>query len=360
MTALSEVQTTLDSAILYLNCTIGGTNIGPTGLLPKGVARTAEIIYAGSSPADLVTIYKEVAHSLKARYYLHMAGVDATNYAKALAEAQLGISSTAHDWNWYANTANGPNQWISFQGARGDLAPASAIIHLMKARILNGKDIDNGRFNFYFADANGSPCVLAGNALLPDSGCTGIRPGANSVLPFGEGNSTFALFGGAAASFRQPQITFTETQLIIAEAALQTGNAGLATSALNAVRANEVYGADALDGIANCAAGECTFAAQTPIVTATLQDIIEEKYIDLFATPEVYNDYKRTCLPWLSPAPASPSSSTPQPAIPYRLPYGQTSISADPNTPNVGSTARNADQPNACPLLTFTSVPAAW
>jgi hypothetical protein len=363
MTVLNEVETTLDSAIIYLNCTLGGTNLGPTGLLPRNVQRTSEIIY-GTIPADsLVKIYKEVAHTLKARFYLHMAGADPANYAKALAQAQLGVASTSHDWNWYANTATGPNQWISFQGARTDLAPASAIIHLMKTRIASGKDNDNGRFNFYFADAGGSPCVLAGNALLPDSGCTGIRPGFNAVLPYGQGNSSFGLFNGSSASFRQPAVTYTETQLILAEAALATGNQLAANNALGAVRANEVYGADALDGIANCTGGtlgECTFPAQNPIAVATLQDVIEEKYIDLFATPEVYNDYKRTCLPWLSPAPASPASALPQPAIPGRLPYGQTAISSDPNTPNVGATARNANNPNACPLLTFTSTPAAW
>jgi starch-binding outer membrane protein, SusD/RagB family len=365
MAVLNEVESTLDQAIAYLNCnTAGATNIGPNGLLPKGVQRTSEIIYGGAATSDdLVAIYKEVAHTLKARFYLHMAEAQPANYAKALAEARLGISTTDHDWNWYANTATGPNQWISFQGARGDLAPASAMIHLMKARIASGKDVDNGRFAFYFTDANGDPCDLTGANLLPDQGCTGIRPGFNSVLPDGDGNSSFALFNGSAGSFRQPAVTYTENQLIIAEAALHAGNQVTADSAFNNVRANETYGADALDGIANCTSGpnsECTFTAQPPIVNVTLQDVIEEKYIDLFVVPEVFNDYKRTCLPYLSPAPASPSSTTPQAAVPGRLPYGQTAISSDPNTPNVGATARNANDPNPCPLLTYTSTPAAW
>src|SRR5581483_132666 len=103
----------------------------------------------------------------------------------------------------------------------------------------------------------------------------------------------------------------------------------------------------------------CKFAAQ-PHVAPTLQNIIEEKYIDLFATPEVWNDYKRTCLPYLAAAPSTPTSSATRANVPGRLPYGLTAANADPNTPNVGATSQNANDPHACPTLTYTSTPAAW
>jgi|HubBroStandDraft_6_1064221.scaffolds.fasta_scaffold21467_2 hypothetical protein len=361
MTVFNEVETTLDSALIYLNCTPNdvnptSTNIGPTGKI-AGVPRAAEIIYTGRTPSQLKAVYTAVAHTLKARFFMDQAGANASAYASALTEAQQGIDSTGDDWNWYSNAALVPNAWFAFMGARGDNNPGSAIIHLMKSRINAGLDIDNGRFNFYFMDVKGNPCVLTGNALLPDSGCTGNRPGANSVLPYGEGASQFFAFNNLG-SFYSPAVTFAETQLIVAEAALQTGNAGLAQTALNRVRANEVYGADAIDGNTTCTP-KCAFAAQ-PVVTATLQNIMEEAYIDLFATPEVYNNYKRTCLPWLAAAPASAQSAVTRASIPYRLPYGLTAINADPNTPKVGSTAQNADQPSACPTLTYSSTPAAW
>ena len=232
----------------------------------------------------------------------------------------------------------------------------SAFVHLMKARITSGLDIDNGRLGFYFTDGNGNPCVLTGTALMPDSGCTGNRPGGNAVLPYGEGNNAFNVFNNDG-SFQSPGVTFAETWLIVAEAALQTGNAGLAQTALNTVRANEAYGSDVLD--AKTCGGECLFAAQPP-VPATLQNIIEEKYIDLFGTPEVFNDYKRTCLPWLAAAPTTASSSVTRASVPGRWPYGLTAANADPNTPNVGPTALNANQPSACPTLTYSSTPAAW
>ena len=359
LTVLREVETTLDSALIYLSCdTTGATNLGPTGVLPKGVARTAEIIYAGQTPGTLVQTYKQVAHTLKARFYLHLAAVDPSSYAKALAEAQKGIASPANDFNWYAS-AQLTNRWVDFMGNRADIAPGSALVHLMKTRIANGLDVDNGRFGFYFLDgeSNPKPCVLSGNALLPDSGCTGNRPGANSVLPYGEGNSSFNVWNNGG-SFKQPQVTYTETQLIVAEAALWTGNAALAQASLNNVRNNETYGADAAGDFRNCNP-ICTFGAQ-PVVPATLENIVEEEYIDLIGYPEVYNTYKRTCLPSLAAAPASPSSAVTRATIAYRLPYSQNAINSDPNTPNVGSTARNANQPADCPAVTYSSTPTAW
>lgn len=363
ITVFKEVETTLDSALIYLNCATadvksGSPNIGPTGPVTSGVNRAAEVIYAGRKPAQLKAVYTSVAHTLKARFYLDMASVDPTNYANALAQAQQGIASPADDWDWYSNASLVPNEWFYFMGQRGDNGPGAALIHLMKARIASGEDVDNGRFGFYFTDGNNATCVLSGNALMPDSGCTGNRPGGNTALPYSSGNSLFNAFTNDG-SLQQPAVTYTETQLIIAETELQTGNAGLALTALNNVRANETYGSDALDGVKICTP-TCTFGAQKPATTATLQNIIEEKYIDLFATPEVYNDYKRTCLPYLAAAPASALSTVTRADVPGRLPYGLTAITTDPNTPSVGPTADNANQPSACPTLTYTSTPAAW
>ena len=45
--------------------------------------------------------YTQVAHTLKARYHMHLAEVDPANYALALAEVPLGISTPANDFNWF-------------------------------------------------------------------------------------------------------------------------------------------------------------------------------------------------------------------------------------------------------------------
>jgi hypothetical protein len=362
LTVYSEVEATLDSALIYLNCATadslpGSTNFGPTGTVAANISRNSEIIYAGRTPLQLKHVYAAVAHTLKARFYLHQVEVDPTKYDSALAQALQGISTPADDWNWFAaSNPTSNNVWAQFQGSRGDLGPAAALIHLMKARIASGLDVSTDRFNFYFNDASGAPCVLTGSALLVDNGCTGNRPAANANFPGGEGNSSFNSVG--AVAFQQPAITYAENELIIAEAALQTGHTGTAQTALDNVRANEVYGADVSDGYANCTP-QCAFAAQ-PSVTVTLQNIMEEKYIDLYLNVEVWNDWKRTCLPYLAPAATSVVSTTLQPSIPGRFPYGITEIDVNPNTPSVGSTAQNADQPNACPALSYTSSPAAW
>jgi len=61
--------------------------------------------------------------------------------------------------------------------------------------------------------------------------------------------------------------------------------------------------------------------------TPTLEDILTEKYIALFTQPEVYNDWRRTDIPALTPTTGS--------AIPVRYPYGEDEITFNPNVPDV-------------------------
>jgi len=127
-----------------------------------------------------------------------------------------------------------------------------------------------------------------------------------------------------AGDFRQPEVTYAENQLIGAEAAFQIGGQGAAQPFLDAARANRVYGARGTAPV--------IFPPSAP-VPATLENIMEEKYLALFLNIEAWSDYKRTCLPSL--APAAPLGSTePGPGpIAGRVPYGITEINANPNTP---------------------------
>jgi hypothetical protein len=88
---------------------------------------------------------------------------------------------------------------------------------------------------------------------------------------------------------------------------------------------------------------------------ATLQNILEEKYEGEFLNIEAWNDYKRTCLPSLASAPPVGSTAPGTGPIAGRMPYGITEINANPNTPNVSPTGRNANDPNPCPVLNYTS-----
>jgi hypothetical protein len=346
MQVYSDIQAQLDSAILFLTAS-GPSNHGPA-------AGGVELVYKTASD-PLRVIYTEVAHSLKARFYMHTAVKDGGtgDYTLALAQVALGISTPAHDFLWYHDvTAAGSNFWFQFTEISrfGDIAPGAAIIEILKRRINAGVE-DSSRLKFYFTD-NGA------------GGYFGYRPGAAVVTTTGgiyNGSGPYSSFGGFISndgSFRQPEITYAETQLIGAEAALATGNVAAAQTFLDNARKQRQYGV--LDG------SPVTFP-DLASVPATLQNIMEEKYVTLYLNPEVWSDFKRTCLPSLAPAPAAGQTVPQSVPIPGRLPYGQTEVNANPNVPKVSSagvavtsTSLNPNQPTACPQLNYTgSVPAA-
>jgi starch-binding outer membrane protein, SusD/RagB family len=349
----ADLLAQLDSAITIFLLAAGPTNLGPS----TDAAEQAELIYAGRDAAGLRAVYTAVAHSLKARLLMHTAEVNPTAYALALAEVPLGIASPADDFLWYHDlTATGANIWWQFNSARtGDLAPGAALVEIEKRRIAAGVE-DDLRLGFYFTPAT--------------TGFFGYRPGGttmatNGVIYNGAGDPTDASFSGfgpsfdgasASSDFRQPEITWAETQLIGAEAALQTGGQGAAQPFLDAARANRTY-------------GTAVFGPAPGALPATLQNIMEEKYVTLFLNPEVWNDYKRTCLPSLAAAPTTTAPGSPPRATPIagRLPYGQSEQNANPNVPAVNSagqtvtsTGQNPNDPTPCPVLDYTSsVPLA-
>lgn len=338
-----DMLTQLDSAItVYLAATPGGVNAGPP-------ADNAELVYAGLNAAGLRDVYREVAHSLKARYYLHLAETNPANYALALAEVPLGISTPGNDMLWAHNaTPTGQSVWWQFMATRGDISPGGALVEILKRRIAAGIE-DQARLDFYFTSATGgtTPADFFGFRPAGTTGITvapGVDPGDGAAGSY----SGFTFIDGVASAgdFRHPIITWAETQLIGAEAAFQTGGQGAAQPYLDAARANRVYGATGGSPVTFPALGS---------VPATLQNIMEEKYVTLFLNMEVWNDYKRTCLPSLAPAPLAGTNVPGSTPIPGRLPYGLTEINANPNTPNVPTTGRNANDPNPCPVLDYVS-----
>jgi hypothetical protein len=344
----ADVLAQLDSAITIYLPASGPSNLGP----PQD---NAELIFAGRSVEDLRATYTEVAHTLKARYHMHLAEVDPANYALALAEVPLGISTPANDFNWYNDlTPNGNNIWYQFYATRQDIAPGAAIIEILKRRIAAGVE-DASRLNFYFIPAEdpGTPADFFGYRPAAASGLNvapGVDPGNGSASGL-YADFNFANANIDAGDFRQPEVTYDENQLIGAEAAFNTGGQGAAQPYLDAARATRVYGARGQTPV--------TFPATTPI-PATLENIMEEKYLALFLNIEAWNDYKRTCLPSLAPAAPLGSHDPATTPIAGRIPYGITEINANPNTPNVSPTGQNRNDPNPCPALNYaTSTPLA-
>ncbi len=285
----AAVQALLDEAI---------TNLGGAGNGPGAV----DLFFGGNA-----TQWIQVARTLKARYHLHtVERLGNAAYTAALAAAQGGISSAANDFRTlHTSTTSERNMWQQFQATSGfglDLVAGKRLVDLMIA------DNDPRLPEYFGENANGG---YGGFDVT-----TGTTPA--------EEISQLSGSERAVDDFRQPLVTWEENQLIIAEASLMLGDAATAQARLNAVRA---------------AHGK----ASKP---ATLQAIMEEKYISLFQNLEVWNDWKRTCIPALRPALG-------ETAIPGRLYYGQTEEQTNPNTPPSEDqnlfTVRNWNDPNGCP-----------
>ena len=259
----------LDKAITNINA---GT-VGPAAL---------DLVYGGDK-----TSWVKAAHTLKARIYMHMAELDASNYAKALAETALGISSPDFDFRTYQSATTGEaNHWYQFRIQRGtDISAGKYIVDLMKTR-------SDPRLDEYF-----SPGSDAGGQII------GAPPGEEF-----DGTEAWLSDVRGAPDFRQPVLTFAENQMIRAEAQYRTNAQASALATLNAYRAS--VGLAPKNGLTG---------------NALLAAIMEEKYVALFQNTEVWNDYRRTCYPNLTPAAGN--------FIPGRLVYGTDERRANPNIP---------------------------
>jgi len=131
--------------------------------------------------------------------------------------------------------------------------------------------------------------------------------------------------GNAAQNFRQPLATYAENELIIAEAAYQTGDQVTALSALNTERTAAGFGAP-LVGI---------------VGVALLDSIMIEKYVATFQNIEAWSDLKRECIPTIKPVQGT--------QVIARLLYGTTEESTNPNAKPDPANGRNWNDPNPCP-----------
>ena len=291
LSVYAALQTLLDGAIVDLQA-------------GRGVVGALDLSLGGNNAAWI-----RVARTLKARLHMHTAEVNQGAYALALAQAQQGISSPAGDLKTRHSSASGEeNIWWQFIARDRDsyIRPGKFLVDLMVTR-------NDPRLDDYFS-------------MNADKKYVGAAPG-EGLQDFHSNISDSRL----RADFPQPLITWAENQAIIAEAAFRTGNIGLARSALDALRADA-----GLAPIGGSLSG-----------TALLKQILEEKYIALFQSTEVFQDYKRTCYPNIRPATSSAAAG-----IPARFTYPVAERSANPNIPDVGAQPkRNANDP-----VTATSV----
>jgi hypothetical protein len=276
----------LATATVYMAAS-GPTNAGALGYDNlSGVANSTD----AASPTAFWTA---VANTLRARLWMHLAArLGGAAYDSATNAALVGIrdSTGASDFtSVHGSTAVTANVWSDFQSIyAGDLVAASTIIGIMNA--------DNDpRLPAYWTVGDsgtyyGTPPAVVPNDPSQPSNLSAVR---------------------SAQTFRQPIVTYAENQLILAEAACQLGNGPQALIYLNSERVS---------------------AGATPIGKVSLQAIMNEKYVALFQSLEVWNDFKRTGFPvMVGPPVVGPP--------PRRLTYPASEREANPNIPADG--ARN-------------------
>lgn len=304
-----KLQLLLDDAIRNLNSPVG-----------SGIPETKDIYYAGDAAKWI-----RLAHSLKARYYLHV-----KDYTKAKAEALLGINSASDDLkavfgNSYVQNFNPYYSFLVYDRdsyMSGDSYAARLLDPNDALYRGNSKTDEAARFAFTYNEEYFSPYSLNIYSTDYDSGDPNGKFGSDSPLPM---------------------VTFGEMLLIIAESDARTSfTTGLASYNIYRALLNTGYSI----GIDNTGYGSETFGYSAYVAAdfgangienpspsisnqnALLREIMQERYIYLMANFEGFNDFGRTNnLAGIQLK--SGFNGTPQ-----RFLYPQVEINANPNTPN--------------------------
>jgi hypothetical protein len=283
----ASLQAKLDSAISQLNA---GRPISDLERLDLNFGGEAEL-------------WVQVAHTLKARFYLHWA--DAPDAAKAnvacgvtngtrgcLEKARAatanGVKDAGDDWTTRWGTSDTElNPFFIFDIERSNYWRAGfTLVNLMNNGTPATLTDDDPRTSLYFSRATGT---FAGQFL-------GSSPGTSSADPEVNASRFEPNAGPGSSGFNTTIVGCAENYFIQAEANYRLGNEPAArTSALNALGCSEEMWGVSLTAIR----GRITAATGA----ALYRQIMEQKYIALLLNPEVYTDVRRTCTPGLAVSP---------------------------------------------------------
>ena len=231
-------------------------------------------IYGGSTAK-----WTKYCNVLAARAYLHLGKLDNANYAKALAElAKGGFASGADDARYaFAGGALGEAPWYQYNTQRQDILVGARYVAMLDS-------LKDPRKAIYGADIDDAHPIFTEDQHL------GL-------------------------------VTYTEQKFIEAECKMKGGDApGAKIAMLAGIQASfDEAGVDA--------AKYAPYIAQAAVspATVTLNQIMVQKYIALFADPEVFNDWRRTGIPNLKPNLGS--------FVPRRFLYPQSELDLNTNTP---------------------------
>ncbi|MGR3809910.1 SusD/RagB family nutrient-binding outer membrane lipoprotein [Jiulongibacter sp. NS-SX5] len=232
--------------------------------------------------------WAEVGHTLKARYYLL-----AKDYARAREEALLGISSRERSLMANHTDVEGQrNLYYQFGiEQRGGYLTATRS-NLRK--LINLSDISTDRVLFTPGEESRYAVYFQGNELNYNEG------------------------GYFAQEASYPIVDWFENQFILAEAELRLGNEDEARDVFNEVRRE-------LSSIYNDDFPEVEIGGNT-----LLRVILEEKYITMIGSPQIFHDTRRTNN--LIGIPIKNSIAT---SIPQRFLYPEVEINTNQSFPGV-------------------------
>lgn len=314
----ADLQLLLDEAITNLSDPLGS------------ISATKDIWYGGNTSAWI-----ELAHSLKARFYLHV-----EDYANANLEAQLGISSQTNDLIAdFGSTYGGDfNPYYSFSvydragymGAADAYAPSimdptGYFTNTYGYNRNHSKHNEADRFLYYYQPYEQ---YTGGYELAYFNG-------------FDWGTATDGIFGGDF-----PLVTYGEMLLIQAEYEARTNGLTAGVTAYNTYRqlVNTGYGFveadyygltfgssfffdDFVDVDFNPGGLEDPSSTAATPVEALLREIYEERYVVFTGNVESWTDIRRTDN-------IAEIQFKGYSGIPERLLYPQSEVNSNTNTPN--------------------------
>ena len=255
----------LDEGIAAVNSSNG------TALAPG----TDDLLFGG----DMAS-WDKFAHSLKARFYLHLVKVDPANAALALTEVPLGITATADNASFYFGlTETTSNPFYQYDQERGDISYSGNLISYM---------------------------VSTGDPRLDEYADT----------------SSPEVMGAFFGSIDSPVdfMTYTELKFIEAEASFRTNDLIRAAAAYNEAVKSSIL---RINGSAD-SLFEAQYANDSSS-TITLDKIMTQKYVAMYSNPESWTDWRRTNIPNLTP--------TDGVAIPRSFWYPESEVNYNSNTP---------------------------
>jgi Starch-binding associating with outer membrane/Susd and RagB outer membrane lipoprotein len=270
-----DTQAQLYTTILTLLAEARTKLAAPVAGANRAVAN--DIIYGGKTAQ-----WVKYANVLAARAYLHQGKLDAGNYAKALAElAKGGFTSSADDARFaFAGGGTADAPWSQYNGQRQDI--------LVGARYVKR-----------FTDLADPRKATYGAAL-------------DEKHPIFTATQAVAL------------ATYTEQKFIEAECKLKIATpdaAGAKAAMLEGIKSSFAEA-----GVTD-AAKYTAYIAQAAVnpATVTLNQVMLQKYLALFADPEVFNDWRRTGIPALTPNLGT--------FVPRRFLYPQSELDLNTNAP---------------------------